>query len=188
MQRSEVLVLLACLGVAAGCGNSRTPVPSPSQPAAMQRYRTLAFPAAGAAFSAPDGWPVIAEGPPVVAVVASGDAVIALWRYQRSRPLITSAAALAAARAELVRAIHQRQPSVRVLATRLTRVDGAPAIVLDALERVGDSPRRVLSTHVYAGRGELVLDEYAPTGLFSGAAYPVFARVRASLTLPTASR
>lgn len=188
MQHREVVVLLACLGVAAGCGNSRTPVPSLSRPAAVQRYRRLAFAAAGAAFSVPAGWAVTAERPPLIAVVASGDAVIALWRYHRSQPPISSPAALATARAALLRAIHHRQPSIRVLGARLAPVDGAPAIVLDALERVAGSPRRVLSTHVYAGRGELVLDEYAPAGLFSRAAYPVFARVRASLTLPTASR
>lgn len=188
MQRREMVVLLVCLGVAAGCGNSRTQVPSLSQPAPVQRYRTLAFPAAGAAFRAPAGWPVLAEHPPLVAVIASGVAVIALWRYHRSQPLTTSAAALAAARAALLRAIRQRQPSIRVLGARLTRVDGAPAIQVDALERVGASPRRVLSTHVFTGRGELVLDEYAPTALFRGIAYPVFARVRASLTLPAALR
>src|SRR5438270_13571489 len=99
---AAAIAILACLGLAAGCGNSRTPAPSLTRPAAVHGFRTLRFPAARVSISAPGSWPVIPERAPLVTVVASGDATIALWRYpHRESP--PDAAALAATRASLLR-------------------------------------------------------------------------------------
>jgi hypothetical protein len=182
-----VFAVLACVGIVGGCGNSRTPVPSLNRPAAARHFHVLRFPGAGLAISAPAGWPVTPQRAPLLTVVASGNAVIALWRYPRREPIGASAASLAAARASLLRAIRARERSARVLDARITHLDRVPAIEIDALERVAGSLRRVLSTHVYAGRSELVLEEYAPPMLFSTIGVPVFARVRGSLTIAGAT-
>ncbi|HEY2161434.1 MAG TPA: hypothetical protein VGH24_09020 [Solirubrobacteraceae bacterium] len=181
-------VVLACVVLAAACGNSRAPVPSLTRPAAPDGFRTLRFPSAGVSFSSPRSWPSIPQRVPMVAVVASGSAVISLWRYARVAPPPSSSALLAAARATLFGAIRARQGSVRVVGSRLTRVSGAPAIEFHAVERFGGATRQVLSTHVFAPRSEVVLEEYAPPALFRTLRYPVFAPVRHSFALLAATR
>ena len=182
-RRLAAALAIACAGCVAGCGNSRTIVPSLSRPAAVGGFRTLSFSAAGITVDAPAGWTVAPQRAPLVAIVGSGDAVIVLWRYPRAAPSPSSAAELAAARASLFRAVHARQGSVRVLASRLARIDGRPAIEFDALESVAGRSRRVLSTHVFTDRAEVVLEEYAPPARFTRLRHPVFARVRHSLAL-----
>jgi len=131
----------------------------------------------------PRSWPVIPQRAPQLAEVSSGSAVIALWRYPRVESPPVSAPALATARAALFDAIRSRQRSVRVVRSRLARVDGAPAIEFDALERVGGQLREVLSTHLFERGGELVLEEYAPPPVFKAIRHPVLARVRGSLAI-----
>jgi hypothetical protein len=182
--RSRTKVALAAsIGLLAGCGNARAPVPSLTHAAAPDGFRTLRFPAAGVSFRAPRSWPVISQQAPLVTVVASGNAAIALWRYPRSEPPPASGARLAAARGSLLAAIRARQGAIQVLGSRLVRVGGAPAIQVNAIERIDGRPRRVLSTHVFAGGGEIVLEEYAPPALFRRLRRPVFAPVRRSLAI-----
>jgi hypothetical protein len=133
--------------------------------------------------SVPRSWSVIPQRAPQLTEVSSGSAVIALWRYRRGEPPPVSARALAAARAALFDAIRTRQRSVRVIGSRLARVDGVQAIEFDALERVGGQLRQVLSTHLFERAGELVLEEYAPPALFKAIRHPVLARVRSSLAI-----
>lgn len=183
MRCAAAVAAAACVGLIAGCGNARTRVPNLTRPAATVGFRTLRFPAAGISVSAPRNWQVIPQQPPLVTVVASGNAVIALWRYPRRAPPPASESLLAAARTALFAAVHARQGSVRVIASRITRISGAPAIEFDATELIGGRSRRVLSTHVFAGGDEVVLEEYAPPALFPELRRPVFARVRHSLAV-----
>lgn len=177
------MAVAACIGLIAGCGNARTRVPSLTRPGAAGGFRTLRFPATGVSFSAPRNWQVIPQRPPLVTVVASGNAVIALWRYPRGGPAPGSASLLAAARAALFAAIHSRQGSVSVIGSRTTRIGAAPAIEFDATELIGGRSRRVLSTHVFEGGDEVVLEEYAPPAVFPKLRHAVFARVRHSLAV-----
>ena len=158
-------------------------MPSLTRSAPPGGYRTLQFPAAGVSIAAPQSWRVIPVRPPLLTTVASGDAVIALWRYPRTAPPPDTEASLAAARSSLLRAVHARQRTVRVVGSRITRVDGAPAIEFDALETIGGKSRQVLSTHVFQPTGEVVLEEYAPPGLLRQIRHPLFAQVRGSLAL-----
>lgn len=183
VRRASAVVVLGCLVLPAGCGNSRTPVPSLTRPASPDGFRTLRFPSAGVSFSAPRNWGSIPQRPPLVTVVASGNAVISLWQYARAAPPPASSALLAAARSSLLHAVRAHQGSVQVLGSSLTRISGAPAIELDAVERIAGGTRQVLSTHVFARGAEIVLEEYAPPVLFRRLRYPVFATVRHSLAL-----
>lgn len=181
--RRLAVAIAACAGLAAGCGNSRTPVPALARPAAVDGFRTLRFGAEGVSVSVPRSWSVIPQRAPQLAEVSSGSAVIALWRYRRVEPPPVSAPALATARAALFDAIRMRQRSVRLVGSRLARVDGAPAIEFDALEHVGGQLMQVLSTHLLERGGELVLEEYAPPAVFKAIRRDVLARVRGSLAI-----
>ncbi|HEY1592330.1 MAG TPA: hypothetical protein VGF81_11095 [Solirubrobacteraceae bacterium] len=182
MRRTLGVMVLGCL-LAAGCGDSRAPVPSLTRPAPAHGYRTVHFTDAGVSIASPAGWSPIAERPPLSTAVTSGDAVIALWRYPRRQPPPASPAALGEARASLVAAVRARERSVRVISARTARIDGSPAIELSALETIGGHPRQVLSTHLFTDRGEVVLEEYAPPAIFRAIGGSLFARVRRSLTV-----
>jgi hypothetical protein len=168
----------------AGCGNSRTPVPSVITPAAPKAFHTLSYQRrAGVKLTVPDNWDATSLGAPLIGTVSSGSAVIALWRYPLSEPAPAGRPALAAALGSLVSAARARDPALQVLRSAVTRAAGAPAVELDVIERIGGQLRRVRSVHVYAGDSELVLEEYAPAAIFSGVDHSVFSPVRRSLVL-----
>jgi hypothetical protein len=171
------------LALLAGCGNSRTPVPSPTQASPPNGFETVTRPYAGVRLSVPRNWTVTGQRAPLVMTVASGSAVVALWRFARAAAVPASPAALARAQIKLIAAVRARDRTIRLLGTSLGRVDGAAAIELNALERISGRPRRVSSTHVYVPGAELVLDEYAPPGQFANVDRSVFAPVRRSLVL-----
>jgi hypothetical protein len=175
--------LLAGSAVLAGCGNSRTPVPTVTAPAAPSSFHRLAFRSIGLTLRAPRNWSVGAGKGSLVTTVSSGTAIVALWRYRRTSPAPRGDAALAAARARLLAEARGREPGLRLLRSRIVSVDGVPAVELDAIERIGGRPRRVRSLHVFRRRGELVLEEYAPAGVFRGVDRAVFAPLKRSLTL-----
>jgi hypothetical protein len=169
--------------VVAGCGNSRTPVPSATQPAAPDGFRTLTRSYAGVRFSIPRNWTVTGQRAPLVVTVASGTAVVALWRFARRAPAPAGSRALAGARSRLVAAARARDRTLHVLGSNLARIHGASAVELDAIETIRGRPRRVSSTHLYVRGAELVLDEYAPPDLFAAVDRSVFVPVRRSLAL-----
>lgn len=119
----------------------------------------------------------------MIGVITSATAVIALWRYPRHQPVPTNPAMLTQARLALIAAVRATQPAVDVIGSRLLRVDGHPAVELDALERLHGLLRRVRSTHVFARRSEIVLEEYAPPDVFRAVEPSVFSAVRRSLVI-----
>jgi hypothetical protein len=175
-------VTVAAATWVAGCGNSRTPIPSSIVPVPSGGFHTLAYTKAGIALSAPRDWGLTSGKAPLVATVSSGDAVIALWRFPRTAAPPPDRAALGGRLAELVSESRARQPGLRVIHALRARAGGAPAIELDAVERIGGQLRRVRSIHVFERGAEVVLDEYAPPGRFAAVNRAVFAPVRRSLT------
>lgn len=181
-------VSLALLAGLAACGNSRTPAPSLSAPAAPSSFRPLADPAAGVALAAPTNWSVLQQRPPLLMVISSGAAVIALWRFQHRGPWPSDPALLAQARAALIGAVHARDRTLQLIRSKIGTVNGVHSIELDAFERIGNSVRRVRSTHLYVTGAEVVLDEYAPPRMFHSVDHAVFSPVKRSLrVVPTAA-
>lgn len=178
------LLLLGCaVLVVAGCGNARTSVPSAARPSAPDGFRTLTLSSAGVRLAVPRNWTVVGQHAPLVVTVVSGAAVMALWRFHRGGIPPQGRGGLERTRAALLAAAHGRDRTLRLSRTSFERVDGAPAIVLEALERVNGQARRVSSVHVYARHAELVLDQYAPPAQFRAVDRAVFSPQRRSLTL-----
>jgi hypothetical protein len=167
----------------AGCGNSRTPVPSLSGAAQPHGFHRLVYPAAGVTIRVPRNWSSASERAPLVATVGSGAAIVALWRFPRREPPPAGAAALAGAGVKLLDAARARDASLQVIGSKAMRIDHAPAIELDARERVGGQLRRVRSLHLFVAGAELVLEQYAPPGIFRDIDHAVFSPVRRSLRL-----
>ncbi len=164
-----MLVIASLAAAVAGCGDSRTPVPDVLTPAAPAGFRTLQYPAAGSA-SAPrrtGPWP--------------------LWRFPDRAPPPVRGATLAEDRIRLLRAARARDRSLRLLGAALIHVSAAPAVVLDALERIGYGVREVRSTHVYVPGAEVVLEEYAPPSLWRTVDRTVFSPLSDSLRLFSAT-
>jgi len=137
--------------------------------------------------AAPLNWTRIDESPPLVAVLTSGSAVVALWRYQRNRPLPATAGQLSAAARSLIGAARARQPAIQVIRTRVVRLAGLSGVELDAVEQIRGQLRRVRSTHLYRDRVEIVLEEYAPVDQFHAVDHAVFSPLRHSLRVLGAS-
>ncbi len=178
---SGSLVLLAgCVG---GCGNTRTPVPSATLPSPPAGFRSLTLHAAGVRLAVPRNWTVSGQRAPLLVTVASGTAVMAVWRFSRAAPVPGGARALGALRARLLVAVRARDRTLRVLSAIGLRVAGTGANEIEAIERIAGLSRRVSSIHVYLRGEELVLDQYAPPALFAAVDRSVFAPVTRSLAV-----
>ena len=179
------------------CGNSRVAPPDLSQPAFPSGTHTLRYSGSGSllgatrswslSLSAPGNWAVITKQPPLMSVITSGTAVVAVWRYRRLAPVPAGAQAFARARRELIAAARARDPRLMVIRSRVLRVGSAPAVELDALERIDGQLRRARSTHVFVPGDELVLDQYAPPSLFHVVDHAVFSPMKRSLRLALAA-
>lgn len=172
---------VACVG-ASGCGNARTRPPSLAVAARPNGFRALIYPAQGLSLEVPRDWSVLPGRAPLLGTISSGPAVAALWRYARTGAP-PDGAALQHALALLVRAVRARDSTLRLLGARTLRVDRAPAVEIDAVERVSGVLRRVRSTHVYLPGGEIVLDEYAPVESFQLVDHLAFSPIKRSLTV-----
>jgi hypothetical protein len=142
---------------------------------------------AGVRVAVPRDWTVSGQTAPLLVTAASGPAVMAVWRFARAAAAPPGPRALAVLRARLLGALRARDRTLRVLRAAGARVAGAPAIEVDAIERIDGHRRRVRSTHVYLRGEELVLDQYAPPGLFAAVDRRVFLPVRQSLVLAGAA-
>jgi hypothetical protein len=180
------LVVVAA-GALAGCGNSRTPVPSLASPVAAGTLRWLTFNDYGLRIRAPSNWVVIGGRAPLVATISLSSSVAALWNYPRSTPAPAGPADLAAAETQLIAAAKRNDPSLRLIRAKVGALGGYPAIELDAFEQLKGSPRRVRSTHVFTGTSEVVLDEYAPSEIFHSVDHAVFSPLKRSLRLSSAA-
>jgi hypothetical protein len=172
----------AALG-AAGCGNDRTPAPAVPPPAAPVGKRTVDLGFAGVTFRRPANWVLTRGTAPMLATVASGRAVVVVWRYARAEPLPTAPQALERSRRALIAAARARDRTLRVDSSRVLSVGGAKAVEVVADEQLGIARRQVRSTHVYAHGAELVLDAYAPPAEFARVDRTVFRPLLRSLTV-----
>jgi len=166
-----------------GCGYSRTPAPNVNSSVVPMQFTGEVFYRVGVVILVPRGWTETVSPLPLAATISSGPAVIALWRYARTAPPPFDRLALAAARRALISAARARDPGLKVIRTKLTRIARAPAVVLDAFERINGRPRRVRSLHIYVHGAEIVIDEYAPPSQFHAVDHDVFSPLNHAIRL-----
>jgi hypothetical protein len=176
--------LVAALAIT-GCGSSQTrplSVYKTYRPAAFKPFGLSRY---GLGFVVPSNWADLSQllHPPVVAIIASGSAVISVSTYPRTSPPPSGTTDLLQAQSALLTAVRARQHGFRLISTRTTSIGGQPAIVLDGIEPIDGQRRHVRSTHVYLPASEVVLEEYAPVSQFGTIDRQVFSRVSSSLRL-----
>ena len=164
---SVTLGVLA-LGALGGCADSRTPAPNLSRVQPPDGVKTVNYLHNKLSFSAPRDWAIETGHAPMVVTLGSGPALITIWRYPRSprQPVPGNISALQQARRALIAAAAARDRTFRVISSGVVGVNDIPAVELDALETIRGQVRRVRSTHIYEHGTEVVVDEYAPEGLF----------------------
>jgi hypothetical protein len=181
--RALLLCCVLAALVAAGCGSSRAPLPDVTTPKPPGAPQQRSFPSSGVRFRAPQTWRVQSGSAPLVATLASGDAIVAVWRYPRTEILPKTKADVRKARPRLIAEARKRDASLKVVGSQVAKVDGAPAIVLVAQEVINGQVRLVRSTHVFAHGAEVVVDGYAPPSSFPAVNQSVFGPLVASLRL-----
>jgi hypothetical protein len=186
VRRSFVVVLASlALALLAGCGDSRTPAPDVASFQAPRGVTQASYLAGSLRFDAPANWATQIGAAPLVVTIASGPAIIAVWRYPRSpsEVLPRDLASLRQARTALISAAAARDRRFRVLASALVSGNGVRGVELDALETIRGQRLRVRSAHIYEHGAELVIDEYAPKALFHAVDRAVFSPLLHSVRL-----
>jgi hypothetical protein len=169
--------------VAAGCGNQRQHAPDVTGTPKPAQVTRLGFPAAGVSLAAPRNWSQGTGKRPLVALIASGPAIVAVWRYPRREQLPSATSELQQAQANLSDAVRTRDRSARIETAKVVDVNGVRGIQLVATERISGQPRRVRSTHLFDRRAEIVIDAYAPAAVFARLDGSVFQPLIRSLRL-----
>jgi hypothetical protein len=147
----------------------------------------VSFGEQGVRFGVPGGWHLHNGTAPLVASVQSGTATIAVWRYPRSEPLPKTAAQLTQARDLLLQTAKARDRTFKEANTAITKLGSHPAIQVRGTETISGQPRTVRSTHVYAFGAEIVVDAFAPAGVFGRVDREVFRPLLRSLRLQSPS-
>lgn len=174
-------LIVALVGLATGCANQVGTAPdvlTPASPSGAQNVIRK-----GVRFSVPGSWLVAPQDGDRQALVFSGTAMIAVWRYDREEPLPSDRTALAQAREALVERVRTRDPSFVLDAASLERFDDQPAIELRGHQTVGERRVRVRSLHVFFAASETVIDAYAPPAVFGRIEREVLEPMLASLDL-----
>ena len=173
---------------AGGCGNERQRPPDVTgtqKPAGTAR---IAYPAGGLSLTAPHNWYRSQGSRPLVALIASGPATVAVWRYPRTERLPRTKAELKAARDALIAAATKADSTFQVIKAAPATIAGKPAVQIRARETIAGQPRTVRSTHIYAARSEIVIDAYSDANTFHAVDAKFFRPLLKTLTVrqPTA--
>jgi hypothetical protein len=182
VRRALISVLAATLLV--GCGNERTSRPDIGQIVDPGTFRDLKYADLGISLRTPNRWRTFdADAPPQVATIASGDAQIAIWRYERAEPLPVDRAQLKAARQALVAQVEGRDKTFELTSSRLVIKPGLRGVELIGQGTNQGERRSVRSLHAYANGYEVVIDAFAPPRDFARVDRETFGPVSRSLRL-----
>jgi hypothetical protein len=181
---ATAISLLLVPGALAACGEHRTAPPDLSRPAAPTGSTPRGFPALGLQFRSATNWSYETGRPPLVAMMSSGQALVAIWRYPRAQPLPSGLAQLRSARHALLLGARARDPTFAARQDRILHLAGEPAIEMLGLETVGGRRQALRSVHVYAHDAEFVIDALAPANYFAGVDASLFVPLLSTLRFP----
>jgi hypothetical protein len=174
------LIALLLLGAAVGCGAERQTAPDPDA-ALRSKLERRDFPAAGLSIALPRRIPIGPVEPPQVFRAGVGDWFMSAFAYPRTEQLPRGRAALATARRRLIAEVRRRDPRWRLVSSRITRADGAPAVELVGDQTLARARVRTRTLHVYRGDGEYVLELAAGLGRFPSLDRSTFEPIARSL-------
>ena len=180
--RVPVRVVIAVVALlAAGCGNERgTP---PDLDALGKAGATTEYVNPGVVrFSYPVTWFAAGATPPRYAQLSSGGALASVYAYPRT-DLGSDPASVAAARGRLIKSLESRDPGFLVEGSRVTEVDGSPAVEIRGRGTIAGEPVRIRSIHVYRPGVEWLIDAYARPAQFAEANRVAFVPMLASIRL-----
>jgi hypothetical protein len=174
------LALVPFLCLLASCGAERQPPPDP-EAALRSPLERRDFPEAGMSLSLPRELIVRRSEPPQVFGAGVGDWYLSAFAYRRRERLPRSAAELRTARRRLFAEVRRRDPRWRLVSSRLTSANGAPAVELVGDQTLARARVRTRSLHVYRGDGEYVLELAAGVRRFARLDRTTFAPIARSL-------
>ena len=182
MPKPAAIAAGALCCVLAACGAERQQPPSP-EPRPNEPTRTAKYPRAGLELELPERAVVQDRRAPAVFRASLGQAFVAAFAYRRREQLPRGGSELQTAMRRLVREVRRRDPRFRLIRSRTTRVDGAPAIELVGDQTLSRTRLRTRSLHAFRGRGEYVVEMLAPPARFEGAEAGFFDPLVRSLQL-----
>jgi hypothetical protein len=186
-QLALVPALLVCLLALSACGSGRFVPVDPSQPVKPSTFHRVHFAQAGLSIAVPRNWTITQAKAPLLSIFSSGNAIVAIWSFPRTAPAPSGAVALNEARQELIRLSRQREPSLQVIRSSVGVADGQPDVEVDAFQTINGHRRRVRSLHIFTGRAEVVLEQYAPPALFHEVDHFAFSPMKRSLRIQPSS-
>ncbi|MBA2504847.1 MAG: hypothetical protein H0V29_02755 [Thermoleophilaceae bacterium] len=171
MLRRAALLLIAGLLIAglllAGCGKERQPAPDLLVVSAPSGESQRVLRDAGMRFKTPLNWEFKEAKLPRAFTLASGRAAITGWAYERDEPLPKTGPALDDARARLLERVAYRNKTYKPTGSRVTRIDGNPAIVVEGEQTLFGQLLKTRSAHIYAGNTEYAIDALGPPDSFA---------------------
>jgi hypothetical protein len=179
VRRLAPLALAAALVV--GCGEERTRPPDIAHAVPPEPRVGVHLRGQGIRYRRPRNWEQLPAAGSLVGGVTSRTATVAVWRYPRTEPLPQDDAALERVETLLLDRVRQRNPTFTLRESDITRVAGAPAIVLVGSQAAGGFAYDVRSAHVFKAGAEVVVDAYAPSADFAQLDRKVFRPLLASL-------
>jgi hypothetical protein len=118
-------------------------------------------PRTGLRFRAPRSWVKRLRTNPGIFRIGSGSADVSGWAYSRTEQLPKTTAQLATARDALVRQAQSRNATFELIGSKLTTLQGWPAIELLGTQLIFGKTIQTRSVHVFRG-GEYVFEALAP--------------------------
>lgn len=125
-----------------------------------EKITTYDTPDGAISFRYPKTWTVTVGGAPLVAELASGGALAAIYAYPR-KDLGTDGAAVRASRKRVLASLEDRAPGFLIQGSRIFEVDGSPAVQVIGRGLIDDTIVRTRSVHVYKEDTEWVINAYA---------------------------
>jgi hypothetical protein len=153
----------------AGCGDRPVKPPDVTRLKPTTPKVVLRFPAAGVTFKAPRGWgPQRSAQPPRVTAIYSGNSLVAVWAYPRTKEVLPQdPASFKAGRTRLLKEVHKRDPKFVVTSTEPRKIAGAPALQIVGRQTIARLPLLTRSVHVYKGHVEYVIEALAPPSQYA---------------------